>query len=64
MVAALQRLGFELLPGRGKGSHMVLWRNDLGRPITVPDHKEVDRGTLKSILRSAGISPEQLIAHL
>jgi predicted RNA binding protein YcfA (HicA-like mRNA interferase family) len=28
--------------------------------IVVPDHKTLDRGTLRAILRSAGLTPERL----
>lgn len=61
---ALQRLGFQILSGRGKGSHMALWRDGVPRPIIVPDHRELDRGTLASILRTAGISREAFIRAL
>lgn len=39
------------------GSHIIL-RNDNPphRRLTVPNHKEVAKGTLKSILRQAGLS--------
>ncbi|HTM45037.1 MAG TPA: type II toxin-antitoxin system HicA family toxin, partial [Polyangiaceae bacterium] len=33
-------------------------------PVTVPEHDELDRGTLRSIIRAAGITPEELIALL
>ncbi len=56
---ALQRLGLEILPKRGKGSHIALWRAELKRPVIVPDHKELDRGTLRSILRAAGVSDDE-----
>ena len=62
--AALLKLGFELLPNRGKGSHMALWKEGLGRPLIIPDHKELDRGTLMSIIRSSGVSKEDFIASL
>ena len=61
---ALEKLGFELLPKRGKGSHMALWKAGVDRPVIVPDHKELDRGTLMSILRSAGVSKEEFVAAL
>ena len=60
--AALFKLGFELHPNRGKGSHLALWKEGLGRPLIVPDHKELDRGTLMSIIRSSGVSKEDFIA--
>ncbi len=62
--AALGRLGFELLPGPGKGSHMALWKDGVRRPIIIPDHRELDRGTLQSILRSSGVSREEFISKL
>lgn len=49
---ALKKEGFEVL--RQKGSHVRLVKNgaDSKTYITVPLHKEIDRGTLKSIIRS------------
>ena len=32
--------------------------------LSVPDHKELAKGTLRSLLRSAGMTPEQLIELL
>jgi predicted RNA binding protein YcfA (HicA-like mRNA interferase family) len=52
-VRALQRAGFILK--RQEGSHIILRRSDPFAQIVVPDHKELDRGTLRAILRQAGI---------
>ncbi len=62
-VAALQRLGFAV--DRQKGSHVQMRRDApaFGR-TTVPLHKELDRGTLRSILRGAGVSLEEFLAAL
>ena len=43
---------------------MALWKEGLGRPLIIPDHKELDRGTLMSIIRSSGVSKEDFIASL
>lgn len=32
--------------------------------VVVPDHKELDRGTLRAILRGAGVTPEEFIVLL
>jgi len=56
-VAALERAGF--IFKRQHGSHMVLRRERPFAQIVVPDHKELDRGTLRSIIREAGLSVEQ-----
>ncbi len=56
-VKALAKVGF--LFKRQEGSHMVLRREDPFCQVTVPDHKDLDRGTLRGILKQAGISPEE-----
>jgi hypothetical protein len=30
----------------------------------VPDHKELDRGTLRAIIRQAGVTVEQFVAAM
>lgn len=58
-VALLQRHGFRVV--RQRGSHMILRRDDPFAQVVVPDHKELDRGTLRAIIRQAGLNPEDLI---
>ena len=55
-IAALSKLGYTIL--RQKGSHVRLVCPK--RPsVTVPMHHEVDRGTLRSIIRTVEISVEE-----
>lgn len=61
---ALSRLGFDLKRGRGKGSHMALWSEAKRCLVTVPDHRELDRGTLRTILRQADVTVEQFVEAL
>lgn len=58
----LEKLGWGF--ARQKGSHMAYKKEGFRRPVIVPDHDELDRGTLKSILREANISIEQFIEVL
>ncbi len=58
LVRALSKIGFQ--QDRRKGSHMILFREDPPTTITVPDHRELDRGTLRAILRQTGITPAEL----
>ena len=44
---------------RQEGSHIILRRNDPFAQIVVPDHKELDRGTLRAIIRQAGLSIDE-----
>ena len=64
LVRALIKFGYEKV--RQKGSHVRLRRpSDSKRlPVTVPLHNVIAFGTLRRILRDAGISVEQLIANL
>ena len=58
VVGALSKIGFRV--DRQKGSHMVL-RQDVAphRRITVPDHREIAKGTLRAIIRQAGLTVEE-----
>ena len=57
VVRALKKLGFVEVSQRG--SHKKLRHAD-GRTVIVPMHDEVALGTLRSIMRQARITAEQL----
>ncbi len=59
-VAALQRAGFEVL--RQHGNHIVLKRNEPFVQLVIPDHKELDTGTLRAIIRQSGLSVDEFLA--
>ncbi|MBN2360996.1 MAG: type II toxin-antitoxin system HicA family toxin [Deltaproteobacteria bacterium] len=60
-IAALARLGYQQT--RQRGSHVRLVY--AGRPpVTVPTHPALDRGTLRSIIRTAGVTVEEFCALL
>jgi predicted RNA binding protein YcfA (HicA-like mRNA interferase family) len=53
-VKALAAVGF--IFRRQHGSHMILRRDNPFAQLTVPDHDELDRGTLRAIIRQAGLT--------
>ncbi len=59
---ALQRADFQLV--RRESSHLVLRRADPFAQVTVPDHKEIDRGTLRAIIRQAGMTVDEFSSLL
>jgi predicted RNA binding protein YcfA (HicA-like mRNA interferase family) len=61
VVAALQRIGFRVR--RQHGSHIILRRDEPFAQTVVPAHRELDRGTLRAILRRIDLSVEDFI-HL
>lgn len=57
-VKAMRRIGYEV--DHQTGSHIIL-RNP-GPPhrrLTIPDHKELAKGTLRSIIRESGLTVEE-----
>jgi predicted RNA binding protein YcfA (HicA-like mRNA interferase family) len=42
------------------GSHMIHYHPD-GRHLSIPDHRELDRGLLRKLIRYAGITVEEFI---
>jgi predicted RNA binding protein YcfA (HicA-like mRNA interferase family) len=61
-VAALGKIGFYVR--RQRGSHIILRRNEPFSQVVVPNHRELDSGTLRAILRQIGISVDEFIALL
>ncbi|MDP4624853.1 MAG: type II toxin-antitoxin system HicA family toxin [Akkermansiaceae bacterium] len=53
----LARMGFE--ESRQRGSHLIMKRDSSG--CVVPMHKEIKTGTLRGILKQAGVSPEDFL---
>ncbi len=54
LVSILKKVGFYVK--RQHGSHIILRRDEPFAQTVVPDHKEIDRGTLRAIIRQAGMS--------
>ncbi len=54
-VRALLRIGYEI--DHQTGSHVILRHaSPPHRRLTIPDHKELARGTLRAIIRQAGLT--------
>ena len=58
-IKALSKAGFYVK--RQEGSHITLRRDDPFAQLVVPDHKELDRGTLRAIIRQAGLSVDEFV---
>lgn len=63
IIMVLEKMGFEKVSQ--KGSHVKYKK--LGNPtkITIiPQHNEIAKGTLKSILKQAGVSLEEFLSYM
>jgi predicted RNA binding protein YcfA (HicA-like mRNA interferase family) len=61
VVKALGKLGYTV--NDQKGSHVHL-RHPVRRPLTVPNHPEVARGTLRIIIKDADLTVEKFLELL
>ncbi|MEM1013618.1 MAG: type II toxin-antitoxin system HicA family toxin [Planctomycetota bacterium] len=61
VIRALQRVGFVVESGKGKGSHTFLRRAKDRRTTSVPKGDPVAKGTLRTIIRQAGLTVEQFV---
>ena len=61
LVKILSKAGFQF--ARQKGSHIILIKVTEGkkRAVVVPNHKEIDRGTLSEIIRQAGLTRDEFL---
>ena len=58
IVKVFEFFGWEIV--RQRGSHIILAKENHNATLSGPDHKEVAKGTLRSLIRSAGITVEEL----
>jgi predicted RNA binding protein YcfA (HicA-like mRNA interferase family) len=58
----LEKIGF--YTRRQKGSHIIMKRDTPATMVVVPDHKELDRGTLRAIIRQVGLTVDEFVELL
>ena len=61
-IKALEKVDYFV--DRQRGSHIILIREEPRTTVTVPNHKELDKGTLRAIIRQAGLSVDEFITLL
>lgn len=63
VVKALAKIGYDI--DHQTGSHMIMrQRQAPHRRLTVPRHSELAKGTLRAIIREAGLTTEEFLALL
>jgi predicted RNA binding protein YcfA (HicA-like mRNA interferase family) len=56
-VRAFEKHGWEI--ARQRGSHIVMVKTGVNVTLSIPDHREVARGTLRSLIRAAGLTVQE-----
>lgn len=59
-VRAFEQFGWRV--ARQRGSHIVLTKPGVPVTLSVPDHAEVARGTLRALIAKAGLTVEEFLA--
>ena len=59
VVRVLAKAGWQM--ARQRGSHMILVKEGHIATLSVPDHREVAKGTLRSLIRSGGLGLDEFL---
>ncbi|MCH8268658.1 MAG: type II toxin-antitoxin system HicA family toxin [Acidobacteria bacterium] len=62
VVRAFRRLNWEV--ARQRGSHIILTKPGQIATLSVPNHTQVARGTLRSLIAKAGLTVEEFLQAL
>ena len=60
VVRGFERFGWRV--ARQRGSYIVLTKPDALVTLSVPDHPQVARGTLRALIAKAGLTVEEFLA--
>ena len=59
VVRTFERLGWRVV--RQRGSHVVMTKDGSVATLSIPDHSQVARGTLRALLTRAGLTVEEFL---
>ncbi|MBN1128879.1 MAG: type II toxin-antitoxin system HicA family toxin [Chitinispirillaceae bacterium] len=61
MIKAFGKIGYYIRSQQGSHVHL---RHPVRAPLTIPAHREIARGTLRTIIRQAGFTLDEISALL
>ena len=62
VVKVFKKLGWDVT--RRKGSHIILTKDGHIATLSIPDHAEVARGTLRALIARAGLTIDEFLTAL
>jgi predicted RNA binding protein YcfA (HicA-like mRNA interferase family) len=62
VVRIFESLGWQI--ARQSGSHIVMVKEGEIATLSIPDHREVAKGTLRSLIRAAGLTVTEFLAAM
>jgi len=62
VIKALERMGFKIV--RQSGSHIHLWNDQKRILVTVPNHRELAKGTLNGIIKQSKMDRDDFLSYV
>ena len=62
VVDVFGRFGWSV--ARRRGSHIIMTKDGETATLSVPNHKQVARGTLRALIRAANLTPDEFTDKL
>ena len=62
VVRVFEALGWQV--ARQSGSHIIMVKQGESATLSIPDHNEVAKGTLRSLIRAAGLTVSEFVAAM
>ena len=59
VVSIFESFGWSV--ARQKSSHIIMTKEDEAATLSIPNHKEVARGTLRSLIRAANLTVDEFV---
>jgi len=56
---AFEAMGWQQV--RVRGSHIIMTKSGMLATLSIPDHREVAKGTLRALIRAAEITVDQFV---
>ena len=61
VVRMFRSLGWQVV--RQRGSHIIMTKQGHIATLSIPNHRQVARGTLRSLITNAGLTVEEFLAQ-
>ncbi|AFZ13485.1 YcfA family protein [Crinalium epipsammum PCC 9333] len=62
VVRVFEKFGWQFV--RQSASHMIMVKEGEQVTLSIPDHKEVAKGTLRSLIRAAGLTVQEFVGAI
>ncbi len=62
VVRVFEAVGWQV--ARQSGSHIIMVKEGEQATLSIPDHREVAKGTLRSLIRAAGLTVEEFVSAM